>query len=143
MSIIQTMWSCSAAGLQQQIKLFTSATPDAEGEEQLSCNSHSLIFVVFSENVMAEGFHLFQNQHEELKKQYYELQEQHQIQGEDHGRLLDEHRDRYEKLQQAKESEVNQLKGAESASSVYFPQIPSGCERSCQGFISYSASKCM
>uniref|UniRef100_A0A3B5KLQ5 Golgi integral membrane protein 4a n=1 Tax=Xiphophorus couchianus TaxID=32473 RepID=A0A3B5KLQ5_9TELE len=51
------------------------------------------------------------NQHDELKRQYYELNEQHQVQGEDHSRLLDEHRDRYNKLQQAKEVEVSQLKG--------------------------------
>ncbi len=54
-----------------------------------------------------------QNQHEDLKKQYYELQDQHQVQGEDHNRLLDEHKERYEKLQQIKEVEVSQLKGAD------------------------------
>uniref|UniRef100_A0A3Q1GHG1 Golgi integral membrane protein 4a n=1 Tax=Acanthochromis polyacanthus TaxID=80966 RepID=A0A3Q1GHG1_9TELE len=52
------------------------------------------------------------NQHEDLKRQYYGLQEQHQVQGEDHSRLLDEHRERYNKLQQAKEMEVSQLKGS-------------------------------
>uniref|UniRef100_A0A3Q3W7X9 Golgi integral membrane protein 4a n=1 Tax=Mola mola TaxID=94237 RepID=A0A3Q3W7X9_MOLML len=49
------------------------------------------------------------NQHDDLKKQYYELQDQQQVQGEDHSRLLNEHKDRYEKLQQIKEVEVSQL----------------------------------
>lgn len=61
-------------------------------------------------------FPLCQNQHEDLKKQYYELQDQHQVQGEDHSRLLDEHRERYEKLQQTKEGEVSQLKGTDFCS---------------------------
>ena len=56
---------------------------------------------------------LCQNQHEDLKKQYYELQEQHQVQGEDHSRLLDEHKDRFDKLQQTKEVEISQLKGTD------------------------------
>uniref|UniRef100_A0A8D3BFK5 Golgi integral membrane protein 4 n=1 Tax=Scophthalmus maximus TaxID=52904 RepID=A0A8D3BFK5_SCOMX len=50
------------------------------------------------------------NQHDDLKKQYYDLHEQNQVQDKDHGRLLDEHRDRYEKLQQVKELEISQLK---------------------------------
>lgn len=58
-------------------------------------------------------FSVCQNQHDELKRQYYELDEQHQAQGEDHSRLLDEHRDRYNKLQQAKETEISQLKGGD------------------------------
>lgn len=53
-----------------------------------------------------------QNQHEDLKKQYYELHNQHQAQGKDHDRLLDEHREHFEKLQQVKEREISQLKGA-------------------------------
>lgn len=57
---------------------------------------------------------LCQNQHDDLKKQYYELQEQHQVEGEDHSRLLDEHRDRYDKLQQMKEVEISQLKGTDA-----------------------------
>lgn len=54
-----------------------------------------------------------QNQHEDLKKQYYELQDQHQAQGEDHNRLLGQHREHYEKLQQVKDGEISQLKGVE------------------------------
>lgn len=57
---------------------------------------------------------LCQNQHEDLKKQYYELQDQHHAQGEDHNRLLDEHRTRYDKLQQIKDTEASQLKGTDS-----------------------------
>lgn len=75
---------------------------------------------------MGVGFPVFQNQHDDLKKQYYELHEQHQIQGEDHSRLLDEHRDRYGKLQQAKDTEVSQLKGADGpsqTSSLHFMKI--------------------
>lgn len=56
-------------------------------------------------------FLLLQNQHDDLKKQYYELQEQHQIQGEDHSRALEEHKERYEKLQQTKDLEMSKLKG--------------------------------
>lgn len=56
-----------------------------------------------------------QNQHEDLKKQYNDLQEQHHIQGNDHNRLLDEHKERYEKMQQVKEREVAQFKGADFA----------------------------
>lgn len=52
-----------------------------------------------------------QNQHEELKKQFYVLQEQHHAQGQDHSKVLDEHQQRYEQLQQAKEIEVSKLKG--------------------------------
>lgn len=63
-----------------------------------------------------------QNQHDELKRQYYELNEQHQVQGEDHSRLLDEHRDRYNKLQQAKEVEVSQLKGNDGFMWLEIPQ---------------------
>uniref|UniRef100_A0A8C6WLH4 Golgi integral membrane protein 4 n=1 Tax=Neogobius melanostomus TaxID=47308 RepID=A0A8C6WLH4_9GOBI len=51
------------------------------------------------------------NQHEDLKKQFYDLQDKHQVQGDDHNRILDEHKDRYDKLHQAKEVEVSQLKG--------------------------------
>lgn len=58
-------------------------------------------------------FPLCQNQHDDLKKQFYDLQEVHQVQGEDHNRLLDEHKDNYEKLQQVKESEVSHLKGTD------------------------------
>lgn len=53
---------------------------------------------------------MLKGQHEDLKKQYYDLHEKHQIEGEDHSRLLDEHRDRYDKLHQAKEVEVSQIK---------------------------------
>lgn len=56
---------------------------------------------------------LRKNQNDDLKKQYYELQDRLQVQGEDHSRLLDEHRGRYDKLQQAKQQEVSQLKGTE------------------------------
>lgn len=53
-----------------------------------------------------------QNQHDDLKKQYYELQDQHQAQGEDHNRVLGQHREHYVKLQQVKDGEISQLKGA-------------------------------
>jgi len=56
---------------------------------------------------------LGQNQHEDMKKQFYDLQEEHQVQGEDHSRLLDEHKDHYEKVQQVKESEISHLKGTD------------------------------
>uniref|UniRef100_A0A8C6T6J9 Golgi integral membrane protein 4 n=1 Tax=Neogobius melanostomus TaxID=47308 RepID=A0A8C6T6J9_9GOBI len=54
---------------------------------------------------------MLKNQHEDLKKQFYDLQDKHQVQGDDHNRILDEHKDRYDKLHQAKEVEVSQLKG--------------------------------
>lgn len=41
------------------------------------------------------------------------------MQGEDHSRLLDEHRDRFDKLQQAKQVEVSQLKGTEGHTQRY------------------------
>ncbi|XP_041732803.1 Golgi integral membrane protein 4a isoform X7 [Coregonus clupeaformis] len=53
---------------------------------------------------------MLKKQHEDLKKQHYDLQEQHQIQGEDQGKALDEHKDRFDKLQQTKEMEVSKLK---------------------------------
>lgn len=57
-------------------------------------------------------FFAVQNQHEDLKKQYYELQDQHAAQGQDHNRLLGQHREHLLKLQQAKDGEISQLKGA-------------------------------
>lgn len=66
-------------------------------------------FVVFDVMFVTRAF--LQNQHEDLKRQYYDLHEQHQVQGKDHSRLLDEHKERYDKLQEAKEIEVSQLKG--------------------------------
>lgn len=53
-----------------------------------------------------------QNQHDDLKKQYYELQDQHEAQGEDHNRQLGQHREHLVKLQQVKDGEISQLKGA-------------------------------
>lgn len=53
-----------------------------------------------------------QNQHEDLKKQYYELQDQHEAEGQDHNRLLGQHREHLVKLQQVKDGEISQLKGA-------------------------------
>lgn len=52
-----------------------------------------------------------QNQHDDLKKQYYELQEQHQLQGDEHNKALDEHKLRLGQLHQTKESEISKLKG--------------------------------
>lgn len=66
-------------------------------------------FVVFDVMFVTRAF--LQNQHEDLKRQYYDLHEQHQVQGKDHSRLLGEHKERYDKLQEAKEIEVSQLKG--------------------------------
>lgn len=63
------------------------------------------------ETIVTRAF--LQTQHEDLKRQYYDLHEQHQVQGKDHSRLLDEHKERYDKLQKVKEIEVSQLKGSE------------------------------
>ena len=52
-----------------------------------------------------------QNQHDDLKKQYYELQERHQLQGDEHNKALDEHKLRLGQLHQTKESEISKLKG--------------------------------
>lgn len=52
-----------------------------------------------------------QSQHEDLKMQYYELQEKHQNQGQDHERVLDEHRLEIDNLQREKEVEISRLKG--------------------------------
>jgi len=43
--------------------------------------------------------------------QYYELQEKHQNQGQDHERVLDEHRLEIDNLQREKEVEISRLKG--------------------------------
>uniref|UniRef100_A0A4W4G6B2 Golgi integral membrane protein 4a n=1 Tax=Electrophorus electricus TaxID=8005 RepID=A0A4W4G6B2_ELEEL len=55
------------------------------------------------------------NQHDDLKKQYYELQEQHQAQDQDHSKVLNEHEQRFDHLQQTKELEISKLKGISSA----------------------------
>ncbi|RXM28751.1 Golgi integral membrane protein 4 [Acipenser ruthenus] len=52
----------------------------------------------------------FGNQHDELKKRYYDLHEEHQLLGEDHNRALTEHKDKYGNLQQEKEIEISKLK---------------------------------
>lgn len=52
-----------------------------------------------------------QNQHDDLKKQYYELQERHQLQGDEHNRAVDEHKVKLDELHQVKESEISKLKG--------------------------------
>lgn len=58
-----------------------------------------------------------QNQHDDLKKQYYELQERHQLQGDEHNKALDEHKQRIDQLHQTKESEISKLKGIMFSSS--------------------------
>lgn len=60
---------------------------------------------------------LFQNQHDDLKKQFFELQEKHQVQSEDHGKVLEDHRQKYDDLQQTKELEIARLKGDSQGSS--------------------------
>lgn len=52
-----------------------------------------------------------QNQHDDLKKQYYELQERHQLQDDEHNKAIDEHKQRLDQLHQNKESEISKLKG--------------------------------
>lgn len=54
---------------------------------------------------------LNQSQHEDLKMQYYELQEKHQNQGQHHERVLDEHRLELDNLQREKEVDISRLKG--------------------------------
>lgn len=54
------------------------------------------------------------SQHNDLKRQYYELQGQHQVEGDDHSRLLEEHRERYVKLEQFKQAEITDLKSTDS-----------------------------
>lgn len=97
------------ARCKQQIQLFTSAAPCVKGNQRLNTpTAHSYWWCML---MFSPPSSLCQNQHDELKRQYYDLQEQHQVQGKDHGRLLDEHRERYSKLQQAKEVEISQLNG--------------------------------
>lgn len=109
------------ARCKQQIQLFTSAAPGVKGNQRLNTpTAHSYWWCML---MFSPPSSLCQNQHDELKRQYYDLQEQHQVQGKDHGRLLDEHRERYSKLQQAKEVEILQLNGTygyESSSSSFF-----------------------
>lgn len=54
---------------------------------------------------------LGQSQHEDLKMQYYELQKKNQNQGENHERILDEHRQELDDLQREKVEEISRLKG--------------------------------
>ncbi|KAJ8410753.1 hypothetical protein AAFF_G00187100 [Aldrovandia affinis] len=50
------------------------------------------------------------NQHDDLKKQFFHLQDVHQVQKVDHSKALDEHREMYHQLQQAKELEISKFK---------------------------------
>lgn len=88
-------------------------------------------FVVFDVMFVTRAF--LQNQHEDLKRQYYDLHEQHQVQGKDHSRLLGEHKERYDKLQEAKEIEVSQLKGNDlcqvSANKHWMKQCKYECKK--------------
>ncbi|KAI4815132.1 hypothetical protein KUCAC02_005295 [Chaenocephalus aceratus] len=49
-------------------------------------------------------------QHQMLKNQHDDLKKHIQDEGDDHNRLLDEHKEHYEKLNQAKEGEITHLK---------------------------------
>ncbi|TRZ04244.1 hypothetical protein DNTS_029927 [Danionella cerebrum] len=53
---------------------------------------------------------LNKEKHEDLKMQYYELQEKHLNQGQDHERVVDEHRLEMDNLQREKEVEISRLK---------------------------------
>lgn len=52
-----------------------------------------------------------QSQHEELKKQHADLEEDHRKQGEEFSRTFSDHKERYLQLQQEKEQEISKLKG--------------------------------
>lgn len=52
-----------------------------------------------------------QSQHEELKKQHADLEEDHRKQGEEFSRTFNDHKERYLQLQQEKEQEISKLKG--------------------------------
>lgn len=54
---------------------------------------------------------IHQNQHDDLKKQYYELQERHQLQEDEHNRAVDEHKQKLDELHQNKQAEVSKLQG--------------------------------
>lgn len=62
-----------------------------------------------------ERFHFptwyLQSQHEELKKQHADLEEDHRKQGEEFSRTFSDHKERYLQLQQEKEQEISKLKG--------------------------------
>ncbi|XP_057189671.1 Golgi integral membrane protein 4b isoform X2 [Triplophysa rosa] len=61
-------------------------------------------------NVMQTQHQILKAQHEDLKMQYYELQKKNQNQGENHERILDEHRQELDHLQREKENEISRLK---------------------------------
>ncbi|XP_041119290.1 Golgi integral membrane protein 4-like isoform X2 [Polyodon spathula] len=68
------------------------------------CSVRALEFQCFDTSECKE------NQHDELKKRYYGLHEEHQLLREDHNRALTEHKDKYDNLQQEKEIEISKLK---------------------------------
>ncbi|XP_055057689.1 Golgi integral membrane protein 4b isoform X1 [Misgurnus anguillicaudatus] len=61
-------------------------------------------------NVLQTQHQILQSQHEDLKMQYYELQKKNQNQGENHERIIDEHRQELDHLHREKEVEISQLK---------------------------------
>ncbi|KAL4646986.1 Golgi integral membrane protein 4 isoform X1 [Arapaima gigas] len=71
---------------------------------KLEKNTHIIV------EYRCNGTSSIQNQHDDLKKQFYELQDQHQAQNDNHGKTLEEHRKRYDDLQQNKELEISKLK---------------------------------
>lgn len=52
-----------------------------------------------------------QNQHEDLKKQFFHLKDSHEAQKDEHSKDLDEHREKYHQFQQTKELEISKFKG--------------------------------
>ncbi|XP_064157554.1 Golgi integral membrane protein 4a isoform X5 [Anguilla rostrata] len=53
---------------------------------------------------------MLKNQHDELKKQLFSLQDEHQALKGGHMKVLDDHRQKYDQLQQASELELSKLK---------------------------------
>uniref|UniRef100_A0A672Q3T5 Golgi integral membrane protein 4-like n=1 Tax=Sinocyclocheilus grahami TaxID=75366 RepID=A0A672Q3T5_SINGR len=61
-------------------------------------------------NALQTEHQILKSQREDLKMQYYELQEKNQNQGQDHEHVLDEHRLEIDNLQREKEVEISRLK---------------------------------
>ncbi|KAA0719451.1 Golgi integral membrane protein 4 [Triplophysa tibetana] len=78
-------------------------------ESQKALNKEKIIIIISLGNVFF-CLCLGQSQHEDLKMQYYELQKKNQNQGENHERILDEHRQELDHLQREKVDEISRLK---------------------------------
>uniref|UniRef100_A0A9J7X512 Golgi integral membrane protein 4b n=1 Tax=Cyprinus carpio carpio TaxID=630221 RepID=A0A9J7X512_CYPCA len=61
-------------------------------------------------NALQTEHQILKSQHEDLKVQYYELEEKNQNQGQDREHVLDEHRLEIDNLQREKEVEISRLK---------------------------------